>query len=56
MILISSDYAFSGSSKIPLAEYDLTCPCNAYGKTKLLGENYIREFSSKYFIIVITRS
>jgi dTDP-4-dehydrorhamnose reductase len=51
IVQISTDYVFSGSSKIPLAEYDLTCPCNVYGKTKLLGENYIREFSSKYFII-----
>jgi dTDP-4-dehydrorhamnose reductase len=51
IVQVSTDYVFSGSSKIPLAEYDLTCPCNVYGKTKLLGENYIREFSSKYFII-----
>ncbi|WP_160687131.1 dTDP-4-dehydrorhamnose reductase [Clostridium sp. C2-6-12] len=51
IVQISTDYVFNGSSKIPLAEYDLTCPCNVYGKTKLLGENYIREFSSKYFII-----
>lgn len=51
IVQISTDYVFSESSKIPLAEYDLTCPCNVYGKTKLLGENYIREFSSKYFII-----
>lgn len=51
IVQISTDYVFSGSSKIPLAEYDLTCPCNVYGKTKLLGENYIREFASKYFII-----
>jgi dTDP-4-dehydrorhamnose reductase len=51
IVQVSTDYVFSGSSKIPLAEYDLTCPCNVYGKTKLLGENYIREFSSKYFIV-----
>lgn len=51
IVQISTDYVFSGSSKIPLAEYDLTCPCNVYGKTKLLGENYVRDFSSKYFII-----
>ena len=51
IVQISTDYVFSGSSKMTLAEYDLTCPCNVYGKTKLLGENYVREFSSKYFII-----
>lgn len=51
IVQISTDYVFSGISNIPLAEYDLTCPCNVYGKTKLLGENYVRDFSSKYFII-----
>ena len=34
-----------------LIEYDLTSPCSVYGKTKLLEENYVRECSSKYFIV-----
>jgi len=51
LVQISTDYVFSGVGDRPLTEYDLTSPCSVYGKTKLLGENYVREFSSKYFIV-----
>lgn len=48
---MSTDYVFSGVGEKPLTEYDLTAPYSVYGKTKLLGENYVREFCSKYFIV-----
>lgn len=48
---ISTDYVFSGDYKQPLAEYDIPNPNTVYGKTKLLGETYIREQCSKYFIV-----
>ena len=51
LVQVSTDYVFSGVGNKPLTEYDLTAPYSAYGKTKLLGENYVREFSSKYFIV-----
>lgn len=51
LVQVSTDYVFSGEEDKPLTEYDLTSPYNVYGKTKLLGENYVREFSSKYFIV-----
>jgi dTDP-4-dehydrorhamnose reductase len=51
LVQVSTDYVFSGAGNKPLMEYDLTDPCSVYGKTKLLGENYVREFSSKYFIV-----
>ena len=51
LVQVSTDYVFSGAGNKPLTEYDLTAPYSAYGKTKLLGENYVREFSSKYFIV-----
>jgi len=51
LVQVSTDYVFSGASNKPLSEYDLPAPNSAYGKTKLLGENYVREFSSKYFIV-----
>jgi len=51
LVQISTDYVFSGVEDKLLTEYDLTSPCSVYGKTKLLGENYVREFSSKYFIV-----
>lgn len=51
LVQVSTDYVFSGVGNKPLTEYDLTAPFSVYGKTKLLGENYVRELSSKYFII-----
>lgn len=57
LVHISTDYVFDGKGimqdgkVIPYREYDIPNPINAYGKTKLLGENYVREFCSKYFII-----
>lgn len=51
LIHVSTDYVFGGDYKEPLTEYDLTSPNTVYGKTKLLGEAYIREQCSKYFIV-----
>lgn len=51
LIHISTDYVFSGVGEKPLKEYELTAPLSVYGKTKLKGEEYVREFCSKYFIV-----
>lgn len=51
LVQVSTDYVFSGVGEIPLTEFDVTVPYSVYGKTKLLGENYVREFSTKYFIV-----
>ncbi|SHE37064.1 dTDP-4-dehydrorhamnose reductase [Clostridium fallax] len=58
IIHISTDYVFNGEGEIfkgmgdkPLKEYDLTGPVSVYGKTKLMGEDFIRDFSTKYFIV-----
>ncbi|WP_432665329.1 dTDP-4-dehydrorhamnose reductase [Wukongibacter baidiensis] len=51
LIHLSTDYVFNGSSKTPYSEYDLPSPINVYGKTKYLGEVYVREFCTNYFIL-----
>lgn len=51
LVQVSTDYVFSGIGEKPLTEYDLAAPYSVYGKTKLLGENYVREFCSKYYIV-----
>lgn len=48
---ISTDYVFDGDAKTAYREWDICNPQNIYGKTKYLGEQYIREFSNKHFII-----
>jgi len=51
LIHISTDYVFNGEGSVPFREYDLPQPVSVYGKTKLSGENYVRELSSRYFIV-----
>ncbi|WP_315067188.1 dTDP-4-dehydrorhamnose reductase [uncultured Clostridium sp.] len=51
LVQVSTDYVFSGGSDEPLTEYDLTVPYSVYGKTKLLGEQYVQQFCSKFFIV-----
>jgi dTDP-4-dehydrorhamnose reductase len=51
LIHISTDYVFSGEDTAPLKEYELTNPQSVYGKTKLMGEEFVRNFCSRYFIV-----
>ncbi|MDO4285113.1 MAG: dTDP-4-dehydrorhamnose reductase [Eubacteriales bacterium] len=51
MIHVSTDYVFPGESERPLTEFDPTGPRSVYGITKLAGENFVKEFAQRYFII-----
>lgn len=51
LIHISTDYIFSGEGAQPFVEWDSPAPQSIYGKTKALGERYVSEFCSRYFII-----
>lgn len=51
LIHVSTDYVFPGTSPKPLTEFDEVGPISAYGKTKWEGERFVKEFSSKHFIL-----
>lgn len=51
LVQVSTDYVFDGNGTRPYREDDITCPNSVYGTSKLMGENFVREFCSKYFIV-----
>lgn len=51
MVHISTDYVFAGDAKTPYIEFDKTNPQGAYGRTKLQGEEFVKQFADKFFII-----
>lgn len=51
MIHVSTDYVFEGNDPTPRTEFDQTNPISMYGRTKLAGENFVKEFAKNYYII-----
>ncbi len=51
IIHVSTDYVFDGKGTRPYTEFDPVGPVSAYGKTKLEGEYFVKDFASKYFIL-----
>ncbi len=51
LIHVSTDYVFAGNGDTPYVEWDICAPQSVYGKTKYLGEEYVKQFSTKYFIV-----
>ncbi|MCI9976929.1 dTDP-4-dehydrorhamnose reductase [Clostridioides difficile] len=51
LVHISTDYVFNGFSKYPYMEDNKTEPKSVYGKSKLMGEKFVEQFSHRYFIL-----
>ena len=51
LIHVSTDYVFEGNGTRPYVESDTPNPVSAYGRTKLVGEQFVRDFADRYFIL-----
>ncbi|MBU1928199.1 dTDP-4-dehydrorhamnose reductase, partial [bacterium] len=54
LIHVSTDYVFDGTNFKPYTEEDSTSPNSVYGKTKLEGENALREINPPNAVIIRT--
>lgn len=50
LVYVSTDYVFDGLKGSSYYEYDKTAPLGVYGKTKRLGEVYVRDILNKFYI------
>ena len=53
LFYISTDYIFDGDKEERYKEFDIPNPKTVYGKSKLLGEEYVKEQLSDFFIVRI---
>jgi len=51
MIYISTDFVFNGESREAYRESSIPHPINVYGESKLMGEFYVRDQSTKHLIL-----
>ncbi len=51
LIHISTAYVFPGAPDHPLTEFAPVGPVSVYGRTKLAGEEFVRQFADRFFII-----
>lgn len=51
MLYVSTDYVYGGSGTEPFEPTDATDPKSVYGRTKLGGEEAVRKYVDKFFII-----
>jgi len=51
IIYISTDDVFAGDKAKALTEFDMPTPISVYGKSKLAGEDMVRELNPKHLIV-----
>lgn len=51
MVQLSTDDVFAGDGQTPYTEFDIPNPQSIYGKSKLAGENFVKEFCNRHIIV-----
>lgn len=51
LLHVSTNYVFDGRSERPYEPFDAPNPESAYGRSKLAGEEYVKHFSSRWYVV-----
>ncbi len=51
LVHISTDYVFAGDADKPYTEFDTPSPKSMYGRTKLAGEDFVRQFADRFYML-----
>ena len=51
LVHVSTDYVFDGNGSKPYVEWEVPSPNTAYGKSKLLGEQYAQRACERVFVV-----
>ena len=51
LLHVSTNYVFNGRGQRPYEPYDPPNPISAYGRGKLAGEEYVRDLSSRWYVV-----
>jgi dTDP-4-dehydrorhamnose reductase len=51
LLHVSTNYVFDGASNRPYEPFEPPSPINAYGRTKLAGEEYVKGLTNRWYII-----
>jgi dTDP-4-dehydrorhamnose reductase len=51
MAYVSTNEVFDGTKSEPYLEFDVPNPVNAYGRSKLAGEQFTRELAGRFYVV-----
>jgi dTDP-4-dehydrorhamnose reductase len=51
LLHVSTNYVFDGESRRPYEPFDTPNPISVYGRTKLAGEEYVRQLTNRWYVV-----
>jgi dTDP-4-dehydrorhamnose reductase len=51
LLHVSTNYVFDGGSDRPYEPFDTPNPLSVYGRTKLAGEEYVRQLTNRWYVV-----